>query len=242
MRQDPTGEHQERDAFDAVVRRMFARRREVADPAEIDGQIASLLMRWIEARLEAQDVTDLPDALVQPGEEAQSERSDGPFRAVTAPIAELLRVVAERYAAAYDGRPDALWALANELVVRRCLRREVRRDELATLKRLATRAMRAVSTPVEPHDARFALVLAMLLGLRHRDAAARETHRRRIHELTHQVIAEVGVYDVQAFSHRRVLRRLARWLPAEDGDARRIAAELYEALGALGVASVWRER
>jgi hypothetical protein len=66
--------------------------------------------------------------------------------------------------------------------------------------------------------------------------------RKRIHELTREVIAEVGVYDVRAFSHRRVLRRLARWLPAEDDDARTTTAELYAALGELGVAHVWRER
>jgi hypothetical protein len=154
-------------------------------------------------------------------------------------------VAAQHYAAVYDRRPRSLWALSNEVLLRRCLdgrAGEVSRDEIATLEQLALRAMRSSAAEIERHDALFTRAVALLLGLRHLDFQAREGDVRQVRELVGEVIAEVGAYTLPAFSYRRVLRRIACWLPAADEDARRVAGELYEELEALGVARVWRER
>jgi hypothetical protein len=240
---DPAGDRRERDGFDVVIGRLFQRRAEVSDPAEIDGRIASLLVRWAEERLDAAGLTDrLDEALGLHGAGADTL---GPFRPVDAPIAQILRVAAERYAAVYDRHPARLWALAGDLLLRRCLGApvgEAAREDVTMLERLASRALASADPAILRHDARIALAVALLLGLRDRDPASREGDRRRIERLVDEAIAEVGVYSLTAFSHRRVLRRLACWLPAEDDAARRIAAERYDALGTLGVALVWRER
>jgi hypothetical protein len=238
-------DRRERDGFDEVIARLFERRGVVADAAEIDGPIASLLMRWTEERLEAAGLMDRLDEALARDDEAGAGRAAGPFRPVDAPLAQVLRVAAERYAAVYDRRPERLWALAGDLVIRRCLggrAGEVTREEVTMLERLAERALAGADPCIERHDARFSLAVALLLGLRHRSAAEQDRGRARIEALALEAIAEVGAYGLTAFSHRRVLRRLACWLPAEDGAARRIAGEIHDALGRLGVAGAWRER
>jgi hypothetical protein len=244
MRRD-AADRRERDGFDAVIDRLFARRAIVSDPAEIDGPLASLLMRWTEERLAAEGIADrLSEAIDPRGDHVEAERL-GPFRPVDAPLSQIVRVAAERYAAVYARHPERLWALASELALRRCLGggdEAPAREDVTVLERLALRGVHGRDAPRDRHDARFALVVAKLLGLRYRDEAGREEDRLKIERLVGEAVAEVGVYSLTAFSYRRVLWRISCWLPAGDTTARQIAAERYHALGALGVARAWRER
>lgn len=159
---------------------------------------------------------------------------------------ELLGHAARSYERFYTAQPRYLWSLAQVVFLRAVLKHcdlagPSSPDELTLLRLLAARANAAADRGdphVERSDAVMALVVATLLTPKGDHGWIPDRVVRLMHEVPD------GPRGFRAFSERRVLRRVAEWLPETEDykDAIKVAWQANLRCRELDVPDRWPER
>lgn len=259
------GRRPEQDVLDERIRKLKAWD---GQRAVIDGRVASLLARWVDARLDihlgnVKEYKALPDPRMPElrrldlaaglrGSRVGTER----YHPTRMPVGALIRDAAELYEAVHARSPQWLWGLVQNLHYRAALDGDeslpkVAPEELTALEHIAMRELKALST-IEEREAiqssdfktrklEAELARVTVMALRAESETVFDT-ARAVMLIVRESIAITTVESYLAFSTRRVFRRLWRWLPAARHPTRVVAWHVDRFLAELGVADEWHER
>lgn len=255
----------EQDELDEGIRRLKAWKDQ---RALVDGKIASLLARWIDARLdifindanerEQLSAPRMPELRATDLDAELKRRRIGTerYRPSRMPVGALIRDAAELYEAVHAREPGWLWGLVQNLQYRAALdgaegMPRVHEAELTALEHIAEREIKALSTVEERESLQSKDFRARKLEAELGRATAKilratldtvDRTTEEVLEIVKGFLAITSIESFLAFSTRRVFRRLWRWLPERYEPTRKVAHHIDRFLAEQGVADEWHER